>query len=433
MNRQLLLAASPFQRVASAAVLALALGCDRDPMVRVYDVEPATPPSGQTAGPAAGGSATDQAEAKPKRMLAAVIPFESSAVFLKITGEPDALEKFEPAVEAMARSVELGGPEQVTFDVPEGWQRAAGGGFTAARVAPPDMQGVDGPLTVTILSRPADEAGWQANLQSNLDRWRGQLNLPPVPVDQESDENVRKISAENTELPIYLVDYVGTGSGAMRPPFMGGMSSAPPAADLAEAGEKADEIAAEVAAEVPDVSVAQAPQEARAAVEYDLPEEWVAEKVDPQSIRLASIKTSTGPEAADVSFVLAGGEDASIVELWAAAVFGEVQPTREQIDAILADAEPVTAANGVSGKLYYISAPTVEPKEALGDSPTHTNDPTILGVIFEAPQPPAVAEATGDDEPAAGSRRGFVKMTGPRGEVEANRAKFRTFVESLRW
>ena len=118
--------------------------CDRDPMVRVYEVEtrkfnPTTPKA-----PAA---------SEAKRMLGAILPAGEISVFLKLTGKPEIVETYVPAVKSIAESVKVGGDGQVEVTLPEGWTKASSppGKMSQFVIKPPSPDGGDEPMTVTVL------------------------------------------------------------------------------------------------------------------------------------------------------------------------------------------------------------------------------------------------------------------------------------------
>src|SRR5262249_20774197 len=105
-------------------------------------------------------------------------------------------------------------PDQpIAWTAPEGWQQEPGNEqrYATFRIGAPG-QGLE--LTVVALGR---EAG---SLKANLDRWRGQIGLPPA-----SEEEIGKLIRETdiNGVKATLVDMTGmsTGKRGTMPPFAG--------------------------------------------------------------------------------------------------------------------------------------------------------------------------------------------------------------------
>ncbi len=135
------------------------------------------------------------AQRERQRTLAAIIPVGDQAWFFKITGLDELVEKqAQPfrslldSVRFQAEKVAGEGVVQPVWELPDGWRSVAGDGGEAAALMrrfatveiPVDGQTLE--LTVTPLPRPvgADEA----YMLANVNRWRRQLQLPPLAADE---------------------------------------------------------------------------------------------------------------------------------------------------------------------------------------------------------------------------------------------------------
>lgn len=112
---------------------------------------------------------------RPKyRLLGAIIPLADSVWMVKLAGDAKTVEvrrnEFRLFVESMKFPKE--GPEPVTWTMPAGWERAEGRGMRYASLYIPD----DG-LVVTIFRFGSDARNMDL---LNVNRWRSQMNLPPV-------------------------------------------------------------------------------------------------------------------------------------------------------------------------------------------------------------------------------------------------------------
>ncbi len=372
--------------------LIFATGCDRDPMIRVYEVEVRKPTA-----PTAADSASQSA---PKRMIGAVLPAGESSIFLKMTGDPDKVATYFEGMKVAAQSAKLVNGNDVELDVAEGWNKGPGTSIAALTLIPPNMDGVDAPMTVTVLPGMSTLEEWKDYAQQNLDRWRGQLGLPSMPLADDLTESVQEIAVEGTDLPGYLVNYVGTSSGKpSMPPFAGGTMS--PTSDSTP--------------RAPDKQTSPAPatpktQEKASTVKFELPEGWVDKTGEGSRIRLATIMTGSDADAAEVSVVMAGGEEKTIVELWAQSVLPPDAVTQEFIEKVISGAKPIQNVSKTTGKLYRI-----EPND-----PTAADAQSILVAVFPI-----------DD--SNGERSLFAKLIGDVARVKENESKFEAFVQSLNW
>lgn len=104
-------------------------------------------------------------------------------------------------------------PGGVRWTAPDGWKETPG---TGMRVATFDLPQTQGKAVVTVVALPGDVGGELAN----VNRWRGQLALPPVA--QEELSSLR--ATVKTRLGTLLV-YDFTGTGEKRTRLVAGMIS----------------------------------------------------------------------------------------------------------------------------------------------------------------------------------------------------------------
>jgi hypothetical protein len=110
------------------------------------------------------------------RMLGAIIPQGQQAWFFKLTGPKEALAPHVEAFRALIRSVRFASG-QPQWQLPDGWRQQRGSGmrFATLEVGPADK-----PLPLTVIALPIPADGEAASVLSNVNRWRGQLRLPPI-------------------------------------------------------------------------------------------------------------------------------------------------------------------------------------------------------------------------------------------------------------
>jgi hypothetical protein len=97
------------------------------------------------------------------------------------------------------------GAEAIQWDLPKGWTEARTGGMRFATLKPPAAGKID--VSVIMLPGPAGgELG-------NVNRWRGQIGLPPV--DDAGRAQIRKgVKSKAGEISLY--DFASDGPGKQR-------------------------------------------------------------------------------------------------------------------------------------------------------------------------------------------------------------------------
>ena len=207
----------------AALVLAATFGCEAKEEIRSYKVakqtqETATeasdrPTSEDTAPPVkASGEATD-------RMLVAIVPAGNRAHFFKVVGPSPVVEKQKDDVTKFFANLKVvdGRP---TWTTPEGWKEDPASGMRSATLWIPTD---DKPLEMTVT--PLPWGGTEAELLSNVNRWREQqMQLPPIGPQQLKDD-VSEIKAGETTITVVDLSGRYTGGGMMAP-FAGGRAGA---------------------------------------------------------------------------------------------------------------------------------------------------------------------------------------------------------------
>jgi hypothetical protein len=98
-----------------------------------------------------------------------------------------------------------GGAETLTWELPKGWTEARAGGMRLATLKPP----VAGKVDVSVIVLPGAAGGELGN----VNRWRGQIGLPPV--DEAARAQLRK-EVKSKAGAISLYDFSGEGANKQR-------------------------------------------------------------------------------------------------------------------------------------------------------------------------------------------------------------------------
>ena len=152
------------------------------------------------------------------RTLGAIVPLASQGWFFKLTGPKDAVAAQFDAFSALLKSVHFSDEGKPQWTLPEGWQERPGSDIRFATLVIGDGGAGDGkPLevSVTVLPRSGDE---QKFLLDNINRWRDQLGLAPIDIEQLADASMN-VSLEGATATV--VNLVGTAAskGMGRAPF----------------------------------------------------------------------------------------------------------------------------------------------------------------------------------------------------------------------
>lgn len=400
------------------AGLVLAVGCEPSVSVRVYDapksdtefVSGPLAGSGGSAGgvgSAKGGSTSPAAISGKRRILGAVIPMESGCYFIKATDSPERLEPlmgdFHEIVSQFAISDATGKPER---NFPEGWVMNPRNDIAMAEFVSPQSTGSI-KFTVTVLAMPP-ASEWPGYLLSNINRWRGQLQLPELSTDSLANELV-SVNRQGSLLPGFIFDATGTGSGAM-----GGSRPFPPSgAQALPGGTPASEKSQPMPASKPetaqpasngtggsDVSDAGS---TRPELKYDTPEGW---KLAPGApFRLATFAVEGAEGTGEVTVSMAVDNPLANSMMW----FQQITREGDQDKLKLLAEASISAAEKL----------VVSDKEAVlytirdGDN---QDSPALLVASIPSEQPELHL---------------FVKLRGDNRFVAAQRDKLVQFVKSL--
>lgn len=205
----------------------LAVGCRPADEIRTYRIakpEAETPSAGPTAtAPTTPPAVAPRPQGEPTdRLLGSILRSPSQAWFFKAVGPRAAIDSSADVITAFLNSVRIEG-DQPEWTTPDGWTEKRGGGMRLATltIPTPDSPG-ETELSVIGLGLADD---WDTQVLDNLNRWRKQLNQPPVQAVALA-EAVEPLS-EAGEGAV-LIDQVGWFDGGSMPPFAGATPKASP-------------------------------------------------------------------------------------------------------------------------------------------------------------------------------------------------------------
>ncbi len=202
--------------LAAGILSPLLAGCTKTEQIERYTVR--KPPPVES--PHGAIDAGDQQPAgEPKdRTLAAIVPHGEQGWFFKLTGAKDAVAaQIEPFI-TLLQSVRFNSEGKPQWTLPAGWEERAG---TDIRYATLVVPGDGGPLelSVTMLGKPPGDDENYALV--NINRWRGQLKLPPITREQLPAEST-KVELDGATATMVNLLGIAAPNAMGRPPFFPG-------------------------------------------------------------------------------------------------------------------------------------------------------------------------------------------------------------------
>lgn len=373
--------------LAGSLLLSGLLGCREPEGIRVYTV--AKEDSGKRAAPSGPSSSAGQEQ----KMLAAVVPRGNAAWFFKLTGEPSKVDLQAEAFRQAVDSVTFPDSGAPSWQLPEGWTDQMSTGMTYAKWSHAET-GLQATVTTLLTTAAhASPEGWQDYIVINVNRWRKQLALADQtwPEMQSELQEIPELKGDEHQRPAYYVSLLGTGSGAMRGPFMSQFTngsapaqppSTPPAGDAKSTTDDA------------------ASPGGVAGYRFTEPEGWEEEKPS-SSFRQMQFSVNRQGETADVEIIVsqAGGALGDNMQMW----FGQVAADKSE-EAIqnTIDAGEKLVVNEIESAIYEINGPD-------GKSITLAEIPSESG------------------------QSRYIKMIGETEAVKAQRDNLVAFLKSLSW
>jgi hypothetical protein len=392
--------------VATCVITAILAGCGSEAEIRSYPVAKETPAlKSESTRRAALGEATH-------RMMGAILPAGGQTWYFKVVGPISDMEKNAGAITQFFQSITTSpGATKPGWKVPAGWEEKPASGMRAATILIPEE---GKPLDLSVIALPT--SGAPSELLDNVNRWRGQLQLPPL--DEASLATATK-QLKVGDATMTLVDERGQFSaGSMSAPFAGGgpFSGGPPATSAAPGSSGAPPSAAADPAASTDLPAGHPPIDSAPSVastgsapfDYKAPEGW--ESQPPSGFRKVAFKLNSGDQKADVTAIDLSASAPSVanplenINRWR----GELRMapiTQEQVGSIIKQIQ----VGGIASVYVELIPDSGKPEESQSKEAT-----------FAATVP-------------AGQVVWFFKLRGDRDLVLSQRDNFKTFLESVRF
>jgi hypothetical protein len=363
-------------------------GCETKEEIRTYRVEKEKKPQP----PVAASTPTNEIEGKTDRMLGAIIPAGEQSWFFKVTGPGAIVDKNAAKINEFFQTIELSaGADKPVWRTPEGWEELGPSGMRAATLKiPNDSQ----PLEISVIPS-------SGTLIDNVNRWRGQLQLPPI--DEAALASTVK-EAKAGDAKMWLVDLSGKASpGGMMAPFANqGRPPAPAAVPGAPQPTDLPPGHPPIAGEGLGKSAGDAP------FEFVAPESWQPQPVS--GMRKAAFMVKDGDKQADIT----------VIDLLASAP---------------SVADPLENVNRWRGEIGLAPIDPEQLKTLVQKIEIDGKPGDYVELVPDAAKPAEsqAGEATFAAAVPAGRMIWFFKMRGDRELVVAQREHFKSFLESIRF
>lgn len=360
-----------------AATALLLPACQKSDEIRTYEVAKIETPPAKTAA---------DAPAEPGRMLGGIIFQGPQAWFFKMLGPDAAVQDQMEEFLAFAKSIRFEGGEP-KWDLPEGWSEQPGNQFRFATLT---VDGSNPPVETSVTVLPNDEGSEDEYVLANINRWRGQLQLPPTTAEKlyqeksSTEEVIRdKTNAGNEIVLVNLAGQMSSRGGM--PPFASGGA---PFAGRGPMQPPADRPAAPTGSTGSDIK-------------YDVPEGW--NKAELRTFQVAAFRATKDGQKVDISVTPLSGAAGGLlpnVNRWRGQI--GLDPTDEQ--QLNADLKELSVGETTAQYVAIEGPETADPQQA------------ILAAIL-----------------TQGETTWFVKLQGDRPLAKEQQSQFEAFVKSLRF
>jgi hypothetical protein len=385
----------------AAATLLCALGCRKAEQIQTYTV-PKEPMA---------ATATDATD----RMLAAILPVDGQAWFFKAVGPIAEIDKHEKEINDFFSALTLSDDGRATWKLPPSWKEEPGNEMRIATIVIPGEKRLE--MTVNKASWP----GTEESMLANVNRWRGQLQLPPIGAKQLPDVSH---TAKAGDRPITIVDMRGQfKSGGMTPPFAGGSFATsgrkPKNADTGlPARHPPTDAPPNLPAGHPPVDSSQAtPADAASANAppsndlpgFTAPPSW--KQIPTRGLRKAEFDVTDGPQTASVTLITFPANEGSLIADPVANINrwrGELGLSQIQKEALSSATEAIKV-DGQPATYAAMIPDTTKPQES------QAKEATLAAIV------------------KTGGQIWFIKMKGDREVVKNHQDEFKSFLKSIKF
>jgi hypothetical protein len=152
---------------------------------------------------------------KPGRLWGAIVPLKSDLWFFKITGPSADVARREADLRDFVQTVSFPNGEP-KWTLPADWTERPGNEFRFVTIVLPAEKA---PLELTVSRLGRGDNPLDEQLLANVNRWRGQVSLPPITLE-ELASSTERLEVAGVEATIVSLDGVLKPNSMGRGPFM---------------------------------------------------------------------------------------------------------------------------------------------------------------------------------------------------------------------
>jgi hypothetical protein len=153
---------------------------------------------------------------KPERMIGLVLPRGSTLWFFKLQGNLEAVSARENTVRDFIKSLTFTTDDKPEWQLPPQWQQLPGGNELRYATLVLDTESK---LELTVTKFPArTDIPVTEQVVMNINRWRGQLSLPPIDDADLDDQSEKLLIADGTGYWISIIGRPQVKPSGMAPP-----------------------------------------------------------------------------------------------------------------------------------------------------------------------------------------------------------------------
>ena len=191
----------PFLIAVSLISMTLGSGCREADQITRYRV------------PKQNSTSISRTTTTTQEMLVAATEKGGEVYFFKLVGPSSRIAPVRSEVKQFLQTVEFSSEGQPTWQLPDGWSETRG---TGMRIATLSLDGQKRPpLEMAISTLRQTNPDWNAYLSSNLNRWRGQLGLPPLSPEMAADA-FEKLNTQDDTIYFARLNATSAGSNTSR-------------------------------------------------------------------------------------------------------------------------------------------------------------------------------------------------------------------------
>lgn len=264
------------------AILSLVCGCEKQEQITTYTV-----PRHESLQTPEFLAESAKRQSQPARMLAAILPHGSTLWFFKLQGPPDDVTAREGEFHEFLKSLRFEGDSKIAWTLPETWKETPGNANRYATL----VLNSEPPLEVTVTVLGAGDGELTQQLLDNINRWRGQLDLPHIEAE-DLPQRTETINAGEMKVTVINIK----GKAAPKPAMPGGMM--PPMSGHPTGGESKPSVGAS----------------GKSTLQFDKPEGWT--EVPVKQFQRARFTVGEGEQLVEVSVSRAGGGRDANINRW---------------------------------------------------------------------------------------------------------------------